>query len=225
MFEKMFFEDEREKEDFDKYRELKGENLFLQVYQILLESMARVPYDKVRAHIRYDKNLRDKLYIYLATLEEYCRAQLLNRYDVSKPKKYAGHCYKELLQDLIKKENTHSVLYYGFQPDFGDLMHICNGKGVCHIDDDAQKHIKKLRNDTMHHSLLLFGNAKTVYELKEHFTVLEKQLNAFCLALPETYQNGFRSDLDKLNLNEKHQTQHIDQYYLEIINGRICIKK
>ena len=91
MFEKMTFQNQEEKDDFEKYRRLKGDDLYYQIYRILLEKTDRVRYVTVRAYIRYDKNLRDMLYVYLATLEEYCKAQLLNSFDVRNTKKYNNY--------------------------------------------------------------------------------------------------------------------------------------
>lgn len=225
MFEKMTFQNQDEKDDFEKYRCLKGDDLYYQIYRILLEKSAEVRYVQIRAYIRYDKNLRDKLYIYLATLEEYCKAQLLRFYDVKTSKKYERHCYDKLIADLVKKESDVSTLYYGLQPDFGDLMRVCQVKSVYEINDDVQKHIKDLRNKTMHHSILLFGNSKTERELSDNFEVLEKRLNALSVALPQEYRSGFLPDIKRLNENIVHQTKHLSKFYLEVQDGRICVKK
>lgn len=225
MFEKMTFQNQEEKDDFEKYRRLKGDDLYYQIYRILLEKTDRVRYVTVRAYIRYDKNLRDMLYVYLATLEEYCKAQLLRFYDVKTSKKYECHCYDKLMGDLIEKESDASTLYYGLQPDFGDLMRACQAKGIYEINDGDQKNIKDLRNKTMHHSILLFGNAKTERELTDHFETLGKRLNALSAALPQEYRSGFLSDLEKLNCNSIHNTKHLSKFYLEVQDGRICVQK
>lgn len=226
VFEKMVFQDEEEKANFEKYKKLKGEDLFYQIYRILSESQSPVKYVTVSSYVRYDKNLRDKLYIYMATLEEYYRAQFLDAFDVLEPKKYEMHCYNQLNKDLIKRtEGTPSVLYYGFQPDFRDLMRICNDMGVCEIDNSSQKHIKKLRNETMHHALIMFGKAQTTSRLEEHFKEIEKRLNAFVQALPQEYRAGFLSDLQKLNQNAIRNTKYLSKYCLEVLDGRICVKR
>lgn len=225
MLEKMIFQSQEDKADFEKYRQLKGDDLYVQIFRILSEKTPKVKYVTVRAYIRYDKNLRDKLYIYLATLEEYCKAQLLHSFDVCAPKKYQGHCHKELVKNLVPRADGESNLYYGFQPDFGDLMHICSEKEVYKIESSDQKAIKTLRNQTMHHALILFGNAKTEVELLEHFNTLEKQLNALVNALPPEYRNGFLNDIVKLNENSVHGTKHLRKFGLEVQDGRICVKK
>lgn len=225
MLEEMIFQNKVEKADFEKYRQLKGDDLYFQIFRILSEKTPKVKYVTVRAYIRYDKNLRDMLYIYLATLEEYCKARLLHSFDVCVPKKYQWHCYKELMKNLVPRENEQSTLYYGFQPDFGDLMHICSEKEVYKIESSDQKVIKTLRNQTMHHALILFGNAKIEKELSEHFNTLEKQLNALVNALPREYRNGFLADIIRLNENSVHGTKHLSKFGLEVQDDRICIQK
>ena len=225
MLEKMIFQNKKEEADFEKHRQLKGDDLYVQIFRILSEKTPKVKYVTVRAYIRYDKNLRDKLYIYLATLEEYCKARLLHSFDVCAPKKYQGHCHKELVNNLVPRGDGESNLYYGFQPDFGDLMRICSEKEVYKIKISDQKAIKTLRNQTMHHALILFGNAKTEKEMSDHFNTLEKQLNALVNALPQEYRNGFLADIVKLNENSVHGTKHLSKFGLEVQDGRICVKE
>ena len=104
-------------------------------------------------------------------------------------------------------------------------MHICSEKEVYKIESSDQKAIKTLRNQTMHHALILFGNAKTEVELLEHFNTLEKQLNALVNALPREYRNGFLDDIVKLNENSVHGTKHLSKFGLEVQDDRICIQK
>lgn len=222
MFEKIIFKCEEEKAEFEKYKRLKGIDLYFQIYNLLTGHRDCVSYYEFSSYIRYDKNLRDKLYIYMATLEEFLRAQLLEKFDVNIEKKRCGHIFNDLNNGLIPKGNEHSKLYYGFQPDFGDLMHICETKGIYIIDSNDQKSIKQLRNETMHHALIMFGSIKTEKDLGQHFVVLEKRLNAFSQALPKEYKIGFLSDIIKLNGTNK---KYLNKYYLEVQNGRICVKR
>ena len=225
MLEKMIFQSQEEEANFEKYRQMRGDDVYFQIFRVLSEKTPKVKYVTVRAYIRYDKNLRDMLYIYLATLEEYCKARLLHSFDVCTPKKYQGHCYERLMEKLVPRGDGESNLYYGFQPDFGDLMHICSEKEVYKIESSNQKAIKALRNQTMHHALILFGNAKTEEELLDHFNTLEKQLNALVDALPREYRNGFLDDIVKLNENSVHGTKHLSKFGLEVQDGRICVKE
>ena len=74
---------EKELAEFEKYKALKGEYLYKQVADILFELDEKpVCYSDVSSVIRYDKKLRDTLFIYLASFEEFLRAELFRKYDV-----------------------------------------------------------------------------------------------------------------------------------------------
>ncbi len=223
MFDKLTFKDE-EKNLFNKYVKLKGTFLHKQIYDILLQANggSEVTYYELSSFIRYDKNLRDTLYIYLATCEEYLRALILENYDVKEgTKKFSGHCLKRLEDELVpKNDKINSDLYHLLEPDFSALMDICNQLGLTNIH--GVKSIKDLRNSTMHHSVILFGHAHDLKEAYENFPVVERQINALRYALPEEYQKGFLSSIAMLNGTHK---KYLDRFYLEINDGRICIKK
>ena len=58
MFEKLTYASLKEREDFEKYKKLKGIYLHKQVYDILLEANGgeTVTYAELSSIIRYDKN-------------------------------------------------------------------------------------------------------------------------------------------------------------------------
>ena len=166
MFEKLRFKTKREETEFNKYIKLKGEFLYKQIYDILLETKEIVWYEEISSYVRYDKNLRDKLYIYFACAEEYLRAMLLDKYDVnSSSKRYVGHRKGQLLYDLQERTEEVSNLYFLLEIDFGDLIEVCVEKGLLALDGSSIKKIKDLRNNTMHHMFLLFGKSKTEQEV------------------------------------------------------------
>ena len=128
MFAQLTFTNEKEKQEFKKYLSLKGKYLYKQVYDILLEkNKGTVSYQELSSLIRYDKNLRDTLYIYLATCEEYLRALLLKSYDVaSDSPKFEQHCYKPLIDALKDKDDlSKSNLYFKLDIDLSILIRIC----------------------------------------------------------------------------------------------------
>lgn len=230
MFEKLIFASQEEKDNFEKYKKLKGVYLHKQVYDVLLEANGEeeISYNELSSIIRYDKNLRDKLYIYLATAEEYLRALLCEKYDVAEGCKiFKGHCFAKLKEAIFEKDQYSRVsnLYFKLEPDLADMMRTCVERGIIAISDDAQKHINNLRNHTMHHTLLLFGKAKKLSDLSSNFEVLEKRINALCELLPDDYRKGFCDDI--LKLNGAPSKQYLTKFYLEIKDGtrEICIKR
>ena len=221
MFEKLTFASPKEKEDFEKYKKLKGMYLHKQVYDILLEANGgeTVTYAELSSIIRYDKNLRGTLYIYLATAEEYLRALLCEKYDVAEEcKTFGQHCFKPLLTALFEQEKCNeSHLYFKLELDFSVLMDVCIDKHLIDISNTTKKQLKELRNTTMHHALILFGKNKDLSGLNEHFEELEIRINALMQILPEEYRAGFITSIKKLN--GYPSKQYLTKYYLEIQDG------
>ena len=225
MFDKLTFNNEKEKTEFKKYTSLKGIYLYKQVYDILLElsNNTSVKYKELSSIIRYDKNLRDTTYKYLATVEEYLRALLCEKFDVNEEEKnFEKHCGARLKEALFAKtDSSTSNLYLKLKPDFSALMDVCIDKKLINISSSQKKHIKELRNHTMHHNLLLLGNATNGKALLDNFNVLEKQLNDFIEVLPVEYKTGFLSDIKKLNGSSERP--FLRKFYLEVDNGKLRI--
>ena len=112
MFEKLTFTSPKEEADFEKYKKLKGIYLHKQVYDILLEANGgeNVTYCELSSIIRYDKNLRDTLYIYLATVEEQLRVLLLDNFDL-KPNtpKFTAPIYTNVMRSSYSKARLRSI--------------------------------------------------------------------------------------------------------------------
>ena len=85
MFEKLTFSSDEDKINFDKYIAIRGKYVFQQVYKFVCNiTNDECTYLYLSSCIRYDKTLRDTLYKYLATFEEYLRAQIFNKYEITR---------------------------------------------------------------------------------------------------------------------------------------------
>ena len=223
IFDKLTFNSEKEKCEFESYLPQRGVYLFKQIYDILLEDRSSVSYSELSSTIRYDKALRYKLYEYLALFEENLRNQLLLSYDVASA---CGGLYKQHANSLdtdlqVKIDRDHSNLFYRLEIDFGKLMDICVGKGLVTISSGDRKRLKELRNCTMHHYLLLFGHSHNNAEAIEHCHKLERQLNTLYACLPLQYQDGFITAINHLNGTKK---RWLKRFYLEGTKDGICFK-
>ena len=222
IFEKLTFASPKEEADFEKYKKLKGIYLHKQVYDILLEANGgeNVTYYELSSIIRYDKNLRDTLYIYLATAEEYLRALLCERYDVDEScKLFKGHCFDKLKDKLFEKseiEIEKSNLYLKLEPDFVDLMRICAETQCLTISDDTIKHAKNLRNHVMHHAVLIIGKTTNYTEFLKHLKNIETRICALKEILPKEYIKGFGNSIKKLNGSQ--DKPYLSRFYLEVEN-------
>ena len=164
IFDKLTFASPKEEADFEKYKKLKSIYLHKQVYDILLEANCgeNVTYQELSSIIRYDKNLRDMLYIYLAAVEEQLRVLLLDNFDLkpNTPKFKQRPSTQTLCEALVPKQDCEvSELYFKLQTDFNVLMETCVEKNIVSISDEVMSLVKLLRNDVMHHHLLIFGGA------------------------------------------------------------------
>ena len=228
MFEKLTFASPKEKENFEKYKKLKGVYLHKQVYDILLEANGgeTVTYAELSSIIRYDKNLRDTLYIYLATVEEQLRVLLLDNFDLkpNTPKFKQRPSTQTLCDALVPKQYLESSeLYFKLKADFKVLMETCVAKKVVLISHDVMSLVKELRNDVMHHHLLIFGGAHNLKEAKDNFAAFERKIEALITLLPIEYARGFQNDITKLN-GASHE-KYLIKFYLEENNGklRVCV--
>ena len=202
MFEKLNYNN---KEDvFNKYVKLKGEYLHKQVYDVLIDKNSRsVNYEDLSSIIRYDKCLRDLLYIYLATFEELLRSEIFRRYDIqSRAKVYKRNSdVNDLVNDSFEKtsENETSNLYFCFRLDLGSTISFLEKKKM--FDDDTIKDlrlIKDLRNNVMHHNLIVIGNSETWNDAVKSKHELENMIRMLCKYLPDDYRSGFKKKVNEL---------------------------
>jgi hypothetical protein len=228
IFEKLTFASPKEEADFEKYKKLKGIYLHKQVYDILLEANGgeTVTYAELSSIIRYDKNLRDTLYIYLATVEEQLRVLLLDNFDLkpNTPKFKQRPSTQTLCDALVPKQYLESSeLYFKLKADFKVLMETCVAKKVVSISDDVISLVKELRNDVMHHHLLIFGGAHNLKEANDNFAAFERKIEALITLLPIEYARGFQNDITKLN--GASPQKYLIKFYLEENNGklRVCV--
>lgn len=217
-FEKLVLT-ESEQENFEKYAKIKGVYLHKQVYDVLLSyNSEQVSYSELSSVIRYDKNLRDKLYIYLATFEENLRAELFSKYDVQN--RNAVYQFKTGLDKLKKeiKQKTNdefSNLYYCYQLELGLTIELFEYLKICDENSIKElKQIKDLRNCVMHHNVLVLGKATNKEEVEENLDVLRKQIALLSKHLPHDYQSGFQSDINNSNLDSNTGQPHLDKLCL-----------
>lgn len=226
MFDQLTFASPKEKEEFEKYKRLKGVYLHKQVYDILLEANGGgVTYHELSSIIRYDKNLRDTLYIYLATIEEQLRVLLLDNFDLkpNTPKFKKRPFTQTLCEALLPKQDYESSeLYFKLQADFKVLMETCVEKNIVSISDEVMESVKQLRNNVMHHHLLIFGGAHNLKEAKDNFASFERKVDALITLLPTEYVMGFQDAITKLN--GEAPKKYLTKFYLEENNGKLRIR-
>lgn len=161
------FNNEQEKEDAEFYISVKGVALHCRVIDFLGFSFSasageKVEWHKVSQLLKTDKATRDVIYIYLATLEEYIRAFISNKYENDLQQKFwiNGQGTRNCIKDNI--EHGKELFEVLQNTEFGCLMQQVEklpledkkqlfGVSYCKKNLDA---VKELRNAVSHHVFL-----------------------------------------------------------------------
>lgn len=205
MFEQLIFSNDAEKLEFDKYVKIRGKYLFQQVYKYICNiTKDKCTYSALSSCVRYDKSLRDKLYIYLATFEEYLRAQLFDNYEIRSDFKYSkkekDYIIKIMAKNISKAEwKEDSRLYKMFKLDLGKTIELVQeikmfDEAKCREFDD----IRKVRNFVMHHNLLILGKEEKPEEVDENKKIIIAGIKALANNLPEGYKKNFLKEINNL---------------------------
>lgn len=195
--------DESEKDNFNKYVEIKGENLYLQVYIILSEKLGEVSYSNLSSLIRYDKNLRDCLYIYLANFEEYLRVRLFRKIRYDGNDEIKSKNFRRL--EFDKKDGSEYFnfnTYNKFNLELGPTIELIEIHNLFEEDVEKFKFVKDLRNKVMHFNMVTLGDAVSLEQASDNMVELKKGIKALKECLPQAYQRGFTGDINKLIINK-----------------------
>lgn len=205
MFEKMVFSNVDEKAEFEKYIKIKGQFLFKQIYCYLIKfDQSKVKYSDLSSCIKYDKNLRDALYIYLATFEEYLRAQLFDRYDIERDfklnRKEEDYIIK-MAQNVYKQaEKEDSELYKKFNLDLGETIELVKEIKMFDVEKCREfNEIRKVRNVVMHHNLVVLGKEQKFNKIEANKEKMKAGIKALANNLPEGYKLNFINKINNLS--------------------------
>lgn len=206
---------DEDKKNYYDYSEIRGVQQYKIIYETLNKINLNVTYSDVNAFIIMDKDIKDALFTFLGTLEEYIRNDILLRFDfdieaVLSKEEY--HYFNGLPPCVKKKNNPDEIteFYKRFNLNFGDLISFIEKY------DDSGKYdisklniIKDLRNDVMHHSPLLFN-----YNYESSVAKTLKRVVVLKELLPKRYQNGL---IKKLKYSNDKTKENISECYYECL--------
>lgn len=205
LLDQMSYESSAEREDAQKYIALKGMIQYQRVINYCKIGEEKPAYRVVSDLYKYDKRLRDMLYIYIATVEEFLRACIGNEFEdnesglikttkfVEKQTQY--HSVSLTLEQLTLKQLNDMVL--SNISIFQNLYDL----NVLETNLDA---FRVLRNRVGHHNFLLAEQyAVCSIDGKDDNTLKYNIINLKYL-LPSEFRQGFENSINncvnKLNL-------------------------
>lgn len=197
MFEKLAYSNDEEKSEFEKYVKIRGKFVLKQIYDyLLIFNRDSIKYSDLSTCVRYDKNLRDILYIYLATFEEYLRAKILDKYDVESSYVFSRkekHYIKKMADSMYESKNKESsALYEKFSLDLGEtIMLLEELKMFSSKKNEEFNKIRFLRNLVMHHNLIVLGKVKSLVGVAKNKETVKEGIIALANNLPDDYRQNF----------------------------------
>ena len=198
--EKIDFKNDDEKRQFDIYLKSRGVFVYKNAVDALLiiTGKEKISYVQFNNYLRYDKTVRDYLYTFLGTFEEIFKNYLFDRLIYTGKKKLEGKNF-----DLSKfQENNNKIFddnfYKKCKLDLNGLnktyeKHVKDGIYSC---DNLEK-IRKLRNEVMHHQLILIDKTKAITKenIEERISLISGYINTLIQYL--NYNSSYGDSLKK----------------------------
>ncbi|MDE5553283.1 MAG: hypothetical protein K2I67_01935 [Malacoplasma sp.] len=170
-------------EEIEKWLALKGETKYLRFAELLMKNDIPIKWESLRDTYKYDKRLLVNIFKYLSFFEEFLRAQIWN---INKS------TYKKVEESLLR-EVIDEILSIKDKIDYMEFS-------VVSLEQSKDK-INFLRNRVAHNRIIL--------ESEKDGANIKDILSAFKACLPESYRQGFSSDIKKclckLNVPSKLQ--------------------
>lgn len=215
---------EEDKDDCEFYLDVKGVEIHRAIMEYLqfdfLEG-SKIKWSIISQKLKEDKNLRYKLYTYLATLEEYIRAYISNKYQGNIHQNFwidGKAPWNKIKTNLQKRPNLFEVLQ---DTDFGTLIN--------QVKNLPQEDLKEIFDEEVGSE----DNLNAVVTQNENISTELKQYNTTIDVTVQRY-NGIVQQLDnkitelkKMKAEQKHLnpihifrhkelTEHIDKTEKEI---------
>ena len=203
----MTFEDfvdnlsKEDRENYDEYSEIRGVLQYRIIFETLHRICEEVKYSDVNAFVRYDKAIKDVLYKYLAIVEEKIRNEILSKFDFDsavglkdKYEKFDRYFpkFKIIESDNGKSEITE--LYKRYALTFRNTVLFAKKYMKTEYNYKELDVVVNLRNEVMHHSLLLFN-----YDLGSTCEKTRKSIETLRNVLPDRYRKGLIEGLKSIN--------------------------
>ena len=198
----------KDKENYDRYSILRGKQSYKIIYECLSKIDNNISYTDVNSFVRYDKKMKDILYIFLGSLEEYIKNYIFTNYDFKYRTGYdeTPITFYNQLPDIEKKtvcDYEITELYKRYGLNFKDMVDLLRDHAGEHpFDIDKLYMVKELRNDVMHHTPLLFN-----YKSESTVQVANKRIMALIELLPGHYKKCLSEDLNDITTTTKENTR------------------
>ena len=198
LLREMTYANEKQREEAEKYIALKGIVQYRRIIEFYRSQGETPAYTRVSSMYRYDKWLRDTLYIYLATVEEFMRACIGNRFEdnesgLVKTKRF-----------IAKQQQYRSVSLTLEQLTLGALIDmVLENQDVfvnCYDLKNLETNLnalRVLRNKVGHHNFLFAETYEACVVNEMESNSLEQNIKNLQCFLPRGFRERFTIALNK----------------------------
>lgn len=197
------FNNDEEKQDAIFYLNVKGIHFYKKIMSYLefdfTKKNQKIDWSKVSVLLKYDKKLRNKIYIYLATLEEYIRAYISNKYEDNPKQDFWQDGSTKRAKVKTRIENGEALSTVLESIEFGNLINQVKHMPLNDINEmfenntniyDNLDAVRELRNAVSHHVFLLGYSFKSCTVNSVESDTLEHNLRNLRELLPNEYRYG-----------------------------------
>ncbi len=195
----MKYENSKELEEAKKYIALKGMVQYQRIINYCKSLSNELPtYIEISSLYRYDKRLRDNLYIYMATVEEFMRAHIGNKFE-------NDDFNLVKTEQFIKKQNKYkSVSLTLEQLTLGELIQLVLKNKIIFQDVYNLATLKTnlnafrvLRNKVSHHNFLFSETYETCMINSIADKTIKHNIDNVKFLLPIEYRQGFSKTINE----------------------------
>lgn len=213
------FKNKQEKEEAEFYMAVKGVELHRRILLFLgcsFSEKVKIKWSKIARILKTDKALRDVIYIYLATLEEYMRAFISNKYENNIQQSFwidgsGQRQANKIKANILSGKKLFDILE---NIDFGCLIQQVKNLPIedrtqLFGDSYCKKNlvaVKELRNAVSHHKFLAGYKLKTCSVDGFEDCSLTDNIKNLRQLLPERYRygkngkGGITAELNKIGI-------------------------
>ena len=199
--EKIDFKNDDEKRQFDIYLKSRGVFVYKNAVEALLivTNNEKISYEQFNNYLRYDKTVRDYLYTFLGTFEEIFRNYLFDKVEYIGSIILKGHDIKTEDFRIMDNDSYNDNFYKHCKLDFKGLINVYNNVLVNDKKYEKEKleKIRELRNDVMHHQLILIDKTKVITKenIENRISIVSSYINTLIQYL--NYNSSYGDSLKK----------------------------
>lgn len=206
-------------DNYIEYQKVRSKEIYYFVSKWLSEyyKKDKIEYQVVNDWIKYDKSVKDTLYVFISTFEEYFKANLLEKISFKSNKfiKRDVDDGQEVNEEIWEKLNNWKDFIYSKLKRYESILKFFIEKYEALVlsinktfTKSQIKRIISLRNKVMHFSFLVLpinNNQNQHLEIKDYLENFKREIESLKQLLPQNWDTSFK---DSFNLCAKDSDEN-----------------